>query len=39
MCDDTHWAAAGFEDTLLKWSMKQEVENGDKKTIQSGVQG
>ncbi|MDD2918352.1 hypothetical protein [Rhodoferax sp.] len=33
------WAAAGFKDTLLRWSMKQEIANGKEKAIQPGVQG
>ena len=33
------WAAAGFKDTLLRWSMKPEVVYGYEKEIQSGVQG
>ena len=33
------WAAAGFKDTLLRLSMKQEIANGNEKAIQSGVQG
>ncbi len=33
------WAAAGFKDTLLRWSMKQEIANGNEKAIQPGVQG
>ena len=32
------WAAAGFDDTLLRWQMKPEVVNGEKKDIQSRVQ-
>jgi transposase-like protein len=34
----THWAAAGFKDTLLRWNMKLEVANGHEKEIQSRVQ-
>lgn len=33
------WAAAGFKDTLLRWSMKLEVFYGNEKAIQPGVQG
>jgi hypothetical protein len=33
-----HWAAAGFIDTLLRWKMKLEVEDGYQKEIQQGVQ-
>ena len=33
-----YWAAAGFDDTLLRWQMKPEVVNGEKKDIQSRVQ-
>lgn len=33
------WAAAGFKDTLLRLSMKQEIANGNEKAIQPGVQG
>jgi len=25
------WAAAGFDDTLLRWKMKPEVVHGEKK--------
>ncbi|SFB66022.1 hypothetical protein SAMN05444579_1311, partial [Delftia tsuruhatensis] len=32
-----YWAAAGFDDTLLRWQMKPEVVNGEKKDIQSRV--
>lgn len=32
------WAAAGFKDTLLRWSMKPEVVYGDEKEIQPRVQ-
>jgi hypothetical protein len=32
------WAAAGFEDTLLRWSLKSEGGNGYQKAVQSGVQ-
>ena len=32
------WAAAGFIDTLLRWKMKLEVEDGYQKEIQQGVQ-
>lgn len=35
---DALWAAAGFDDTLLRWQMKPEVVNGEKKDIQSRVQ-
>jgi hypothetical protein len=33
------WAAAGFEDTLLRWNLKLEVGHGNETAIQSGVQG
>ena len=33
------WAVPGFKDTLLRWSMKQEISNGNEKAIQPGVQG
>lgn len=29
-----HWAAAGFDDTLLRWKMKLEVTEGHKKAVQ-----
>ena len=32
------WAAAGFDDTLLRWKMKLEVANGHEKEIQPRVQ-
>lgn len=32
------WAAAGFKDTLLRWSMKPEVVYGNEKEIQPRVQ-
>ena len=32
------WAAAGFDDTLLRWKMKPEVVHGEKKDIQPRVQ-
>jgi len=32
------WAAAGFDDTLLRWKMKPEVVHGKKKDIQPRVQ-
>lgn len=32
------WAAAGFTDTLLRWKMKPEVVDGEKKDIQPRVQ-
>jgi quercetin dioxygenase-like cupin family protein len=32
------WAAAGFEDTLLRWNLKLEVGHGNETAIQSGVQ-
>ncbi len=32
------WAAAGFKDTLLRWSMKQEIAYGNEKAIQPGIQ-
>ena len=32
------WAAAGFIDTLLRWEMKLEVNQGNEKAIQPGVQ-
>ncbi|SDZ63039.1 transposase, IS30 family, partial [Delftia lacustris] len=35
--ESIHWAAAGFDDTLLRWQMKPEVVNGEKKDIQSRV--
>jgi hypothetical protein len=31
------WAAAGFKDTLLRWSMKQEIANVNEKAIQPGL--
>ncbi|PTT36224.1 hypothetical protein DBR23_21295, partial [Acidovorax sp. HMWF018] len=31
------WAAAGFDDTLLRWKMKPEVVHGEKKDIQPRV--
>lgn len=37
--NEDEWAAAGFKDTLLRWSMKQELANGNEKAIQPGVQG
>lgn len=37
--DEANWAAAGFKDTLLRLSMKQEIANGNEKAVQSGVQG
>jgi hypothetical protein len=33
-----YWAAAGFKDNLLRWSMKQEIANGNEKAIQPGAQ-
>ena len=33
-----NWAAAGFIDTLLRWSMKPEVVYGNEKEIQPRVQ-
>jgi hypothetical protein len=39
--DDMHmvmWAAAGFQDTLLRWNQKLEVVDGNETTVQSGVQ-
>ena len=35
---EAQWAAAGFIDTLLRWKMKLEVEDGYQKEIQPGVQ-
>jgi hypothetical protein len=32
------WAAAGFDDTLLRWKMKPEVDHGNEKAIQPRVQ-
>ena len=32
------WAAAGFDDTLLRWKMKLEVANGHEKEVQPRVQ-
>jgi hypothetical protein len=32
------WAAAGFQDTLLRWNQKLEVVDGNETTVQSGVQ-
>ncbi len=32
------WAAAGFDDTLLRWMMKLEVANGHEKEVQPRVQ-
>jgi hypothetical protein len=34
----TVWAAAGFDDTLLRWKMKLEVANGHEKEVQPRVQ-
>lgn len=36
--ESVDWAAAGFMDTLLMWTMKSEVVHGNEKTIQPGVQ-
>lgn len=33
-----HWAAAGFDDTLLRWKMKLEVADGHEKEVQPRVQ-
>jgi hypothetical protein len=33
------WAATGFVDTLLRWSMKPEVWDGNEKAVQPRVQG
>jgi hypothetical protein len=32
------WAAAGFEDTLLRWNLESEGGNGYETAVQSGVQ-
>ena len=32
------WAAAGFDDTLLRWKMKLEVADGHEKEVQPRVQ-
>jgi hypothetical protein len=32
------WAAAGFEDTLLRWNPKLEVGYGSETAVQPGVQ-
>lgn len=32
------WAAAGFEDTLLRWNPKPEVGHGNETAVQPGVQ-
>ena len=32
------WAAAGFEDTLLRWNLKLEVGYGNETAVQPGVQ-
>ena len=32
------WPAAGFEDTLLRWSTKPEVVHGNETAVQPGVQ-
>ena len=37
ICSDV-WAAAGFDDTLLRWKMKLEVANGHEKEVQPRVQ-
>ena len=36
--DVSVWAAGGFKDTLLRWKMKPEVDNGNEKAIQPRVQ-
>ena len=33
------WAAAGFDDTLLRWKMKPEVVYGNETAVQPGIQG
>lgn len=37
-CSSADWAAAGFEDTLLRWNLKPEVGYGNETAIQPGVQ-
>jgi transposase-like protein len=36
--DLLHWAAAGFDDTLLRWNPKPEVVHGNETGVQSGIQ-